>query len=477
MGLRFPSGILFLKATANINRATANLVRAEAPVSSGKRVTTLSDDPAASTRIISLSRELLESDQFIKTINQGKSILETGAGALQSISEVVTRAREIALQAGNPSLSQLDREALADEVDGLLSQSLGLANSKSGGRYVFGGSKTSTSPYSIETTAGQEYATYHGDNVSLNLLVSQETILNVTLPGPSVFQQSDPGDIVFTGNTGAAVGSNPSTGTGNDTLSVIHGATTYAGTTGIAAGTSSAAGDTIIGASGTHTIVVDHTAQTLSLDGGTAVSYAGTSTPTNFEVTNASGDKVYVNVSGITASATVNITSTGYLSTDGGTTQTLITYATNQKIVDSVTGELLNVNSTAIARAGDVYVTYQGTFDLFTALKNLRDDLQNDRGLSTGDQVQSIKDRIEQFQSLHDTVLSGLSILGERINQLSLTEEHNYETQADTKQLLSTIQDTDLAAAIAEFTKAQIALQYAQSVTAKLLQQNFADFL
>lgn len=475
MGLRFPNGILFLKASANINRATANLVKTESAVSSGKRVQTLSDDPSASTRIISLSRELLEGERYINTINQGKSILEAGTGALQSVSEIVARAREIALAAGNPSLSQLDRDALADEVGGMLDQAIGLANTKSGGRYVFGGSKTGSAPYSLDVISGQEYAIYNGDLEDLNLLVAAGIKVNVTLPGETIFKQADRGAVTFKGTTGAAAGTNPSTGNGNDTLEVTHNATTYAGTTGIAVGTSSAASDTIIGASGTHTMAIDHTAKTLSLDGGTAVTYVGTET--DLEVTNAAGDKVYVNVTGITASATVNITATGYLSTDDGATLTAITYGANQKIVDSVTGELLNVNSAAIVRTGDEYVTYEGTFDLFTALKNLRDDLRNTRNLSTGDQVQSLKDRIDQFVGVHETVLSGLSILGERINQLSLTENHNYETQTDVKQLLSLVQDTDLAQAISEFSKAQIALQYAQSVTAKLLNTNFLNFL
>lgn len=475
MGLRFPNGILFLKASANINRATANLVRTESSVSSGKRVLTLSDDPAASTRIISLSRELLESDRFLETIAQGKTILETGTGALQSVSEIVTRAREISLQAGNPSLSQLDRSALADEVDGLLTQAMGLANTKSGGRYLFAGSKTGSAPYSLDTISGQQYARYHGDSKDLNLLVSAGVQVNVTLPGEEIFKDNKGGAIVFKGTTGAAVGTNPSTGTGNDTLLVTHNTTSYAGTTGIAVGSSSASGDTIIGASGTHTMAINSVAKTLSLDGGTAVSYTGSET--DLQVTNAAGDKVYVNVSGITASGTVNITATGYLSTDDGASLTAINFGANQKIVDSVTGELLNVNSSGIVRTGSEYVTYKGTFDLFTALTKLRDDLRNTRGLSTADQVDSIKDRIDQFAGVHEAVLSGLSVLGERINQLSLTEDHIYETQNDVKQLLSITQDTDLAAAISEFQKAQIALQYAQSVTAKLLNTNFLNFL
>lgn len=478
MGLRFPSGILFLKSTSNINRATGQLVKTEKIVSSGKAVQTLSDDPAASTRIIAINREILDNDRFLSTISSGKALLDSAASALTSISDLVSRAKEIAIQGANQTLNQQDRDVLADEVDGLLNQALGIANQQVNGRYLFSGTKSDVTPYSIDTISGETYAKYHGNNGSLGLLINFGVSLGVTLPGPKVFQEPGYTGTTFKGSTGAAVGSGKDTGQGNDTLKITHGLTTYSGATGISAGNSSAASDTVIGLAGTHTMTIDNAAKTLSLDGGPTVSYAGGLSGPDVKVTNANGDFVFVNTTGISASGTVNITSTGYLSTDNGASPpVLINYSSNQKVVDSVTGALTNVNTTNIVRTGNEYITYKGTFDIFSEFKNLRDDLRNTRNLSSGDQLQSLQDRISQIDGVRGVVLTGISIFGERSNQLQGAEERIQTVQGDVKQLLSSVQDADLAQAITDFTRAQSSLEAAQAIASRVLSISLLNFL
>ncbi len=484
MTLRFPGSILFLKASSNINIANAQVVKSSGQVSSGKKIQTLSDDPALSSRLIKLNRENLSLDRYQETSSQAKIYVDNGASTLQNISDLIVRAKEIALSASNQTMAESDRSALADEVQGLLDQSLGLANFQVAGRYLFSGTRTSVQPYSVSSEDGQNLTSYHGNNGSLELLVQAGVFMGVTSAGPQAFQEQSRGTTEFSGSTGAEPGTGADTGTNNDRLIVSHGTTSFSGATGVAVGTSSAADDTIIGPSGAYQLEVDSAGSRVRLIdnnvspavSGSWVSYAGHATPTNVQVTGPNGELLHINTSSISASATVNITSTGTLSIDGGTTEFTISYA-NQKVVDSVTGEVLNVNSSAIRRTGEEYVTYNGTFDLFTLLANLRDDLRNERDLSAGEQIASLSKRADQLGSVQTQLLKTTAVLGGRSIRLEDGQFLLQDIQADLQVLISSIEDVDISKAITQLQQAENTLQYSLAVGSRVLQLSFLSFL
>lgn len=483
MTLRFPGSILFLKATSNINTANAQVVKSSGQVSSGKRIQTLSDDPALSSRLIKLNRENLSLDRYQETSSQAKIYVDNGASTLQNISDLIVRAKEIALSASNQTMADSDRAALADEAQGLLDQSLGLANFQVAGRYLFSGTRTSVQPYSVSSVDGQNLTAYHGNQGSLELLVQAGVFMGVTSSGPQAFQEQSRGATEFSGSTGAEPGTGADTGTNNDRLIVTHVATSFSGATGVAAGTSSAAEDTIIGPSGAYQLEVDSAGSRVRLidnsvspSEGNWVSYAGHATPADVQVTGPNGGLLHINTSGISGSGTVNITSTGRLSIDGGTTEVPISYG-NQKVVDSVTGEVLNVNSTAIRRTGEEYVTYNGTFDLFTLLANLRDDLRNERDISAGEQIASLAKRADQLGNVQTQLLKTTAVLGGRSIRLEDGQSLLQDIQGDLRVLISSIEDVDISKAITQLQQAENTLQYSMAVSSRVLQLSFLSFL
>jgi flagellar hook-associated protein 3 FlgL len=115
--------------------------------------------------------------------------------------------RVIAVNAGNPSLSDADRKTLASDLQGRYDQLLGLANSTDGeGQYLFSGFKSSTLPFT-ETSSGA--VAYNGDQGQRMMQISASRQVAVSSSGAEVFQLIKNGNGTFVSAAGAT-----NTGTG-----------------------------------------------------------------------------------------------------------------------------------------------------------------------------------------------------------------------------------------------------------------------
>jgi flagellin len=92
-------------------------------LSSGKRINSAMDDAAGLTIAHSLDAKVTSLNQAARNANDGVSLINLAEGALDQVSAMLTRMRELAVQAINGTYSQTDRSnmnsefgALSDEI-------------------------------------------------------------------------------------------------------------------------------------------------------------------------------------------------------------------------------------------------------------------------------------------------------------------------------------------------------------------------
>ncbi len=122
-------------------------------VSTGKRILTPSDDPVGIALALGLRRDQKAGEAWGRNIDDSLTWMNTTDRALDQALDVVQRARELAVQGGNGTLSAESRALIAAEVDSLKSQFVEIGNSSLGGRYIFGGTATDTPPFDPTTEA------------------------------------------------------------------------------------------------------------------------------------------------------------------------------------------------------------------------------------------------------------------------------------------------------------------------------------
>ena len=109
-------------------------LRAQAELSSGKRILRASDDPAGTARALALRRGLARSERLQEGVGAGRGQLDLATSTLQHASELMTRARELVVQSMNGTLNADDRETIASELVEIRKQLLDHANLERDGR-------------------------------------------------------------------------------------------------------------------------------------------------------------------------------------------------------------------------------------------------------------------------------------------------------------------------------------------------------
>jgi flagellar hook-associated protein 3 len=122
-------------------------------ISTGLRVNSPSDDPAAAASYTASLAASANVDQYTKNVTALSSQLQTADSALSSIVTSLTSAISLGTEGSTGTSSSSDRRAIATEVAGVLSNVVAQANTTYQGAYVFGGSETATAPVVQSATA------------------------------------------------------------------------------------------------------------------------------------------------------------------------------------------------------------------------------------------------------------------------------------------------------------------------------------
>jgi flagellin len=142
MGLRINSNISSINAQRNLSRSQLDLERSLDRLSSGLRITRAGDDAAGLAISESLRAQVRGLSQAQRNANDGISVIQTAEGALNEISNILIRLRELAVQsASTAGVSNSERSFLQNEFSSLQSEVTRIAQATQfGGRTLLDGS-------------------------------------------------------------------------------------------------------------------------------------------------------------------------------------------------------------------------------------------------------------------------------------------------------------------------------------------------
>lgn len=159
--MRISSAHMFRQGVDAMLQRQRDLAETELQVAEGKRILKPSDDPASAVRVLDLQEAQRRIDQYQRNADSADARLNLEETALDTIGNLMQRVRELAVRGNNGSLSNDDRQAIAEEVLQHLDSYMQLVNTKApNGEYIFSGFKTQTQPF---THDGAGTFTYHGD--------------------------------------------------------------------------------------------------------------------------------------------------------------------------------------------------------------------------------------------------------------------------------------------------------------------------
>lgn len=140
--MRTTLNTIFSQVQGNLNRVATDINKINSQISSGRQMSKLSDNPTSLVSALGMRSTVAEIGQYQENLDHGGAMITAAESALRQIKDQVMEAKTLAISAQTPVVEG-DRPLIAPQVANLLDQAVTLANTQIGGKYIFGGYRTS----------------------------------------------------------------------------------------------------------------------------------------------------------------------------------------------------------------------------------------------------------------------------------------------------------------------------------------------
>ena len=183
--MKISTTLFFSNATSQISNVQSELAKTQEQLSTGQQIVKPSDSPDKAALVTRLQSELARQASYQDTLKSVNTRLQSQETALKSTSDVLTRMKELAVQAANDTLSVADRDTISQELSSLRDQALSLANTQdANGNYLFSGSRVGQPAFSADATG---HIVYQGDQSRMKVAVGDSRRMNLNMPGTDAY--------------------------------------------------------------------------------------------------------------------------------------------------------------------------------------------------------------------------------------------------------------------------------------------------
>ncbi len=182
--MRITTKMIKMDSITSLQENMRRLSEIQEKLSAGKMIVRPSDDPVLTARSMDLTRSLNDIEQYQKNVEDNVSWLDYTDTALNNLTSVLQRARELAVKGANGTMPEDSLEAISAEVEQLMDHVVSIGNTTYGGRYIFAGFKT------IGDKPFEQGEAYRGDNGQMTREVSPGVNLAINVTGQEAFIDS-----------------------------------------------------------------------------------------------------------------------------------------------------------------------------------------------------------------------------------------------------------------------------------------------
>ena len=173
---------------ASIQQSQQNESVSTQQLASGRSVNQLSDNPAAAASLVQNHDQSAADGQYLQSLSSLQSRYQVADSALSNVVSALTRALSLGTEGANGTLNPADRQAIAGEVQGLLNQTVSLANTSYQGSFRFAGTKVTTQPFTLDSATNT--VTYDGNSATTSVALSNGDSITANVPGDQLFQNA-----------------------------------------------------------------------------------------------------------------------------------------------------------------------------------------------------------------------------------------------------------------------------------------------
>jgi flagellar hook-associated protein 3 FlgL len=422
--MRISSSQYFTMNVETMDNQQASLANMYAQISSGKALQTAADNPLGAAQAVALTAQAATLAQYSTNQSSALTSLQQEDSTLTSVTNVMQSIQALVVNAGNGTLNDTDRSALATQLQGYRSTLMTLANTTdANGNYIFAGFQGGSQPFT--DNASGIGATYAGGPGQRQVQISDTRTINVADPGSAIFQS-------VSSNESSPVSAGSAANTGSGTISAVS----------VSNSSDPANSSTYTITFGTTTTGTPPTTTTVSSYSVSALDPAtGTSTTVTPPTPYTAGDNITL------GSQTVAISGT------------------------PASGDTFTV---APANTGHTSDT-----DIFTSLDSLVSALKQPADSAAGQATlqNALTTAGTKIGNTYNNILTTQTAVGGREQEVTTTQTAMQTTSTQTANNLADLISVNLPSAISQYEMTQNSLQAAQQAFAQIQKMSLFNYL
>jgi flagellar hook-associated protein 3 FlgL len=187
--MRVTQGLMITRVLTNLSRQSRRVLDLQNQLATGQTVNSPSDDPIATRLAIDTRTALGQTEQYIANMQAATPLLAETESAISTSMENVERASTLAQQGASETYNQSQLDNIAVEVNQILESLVSSGNHQTNGRYIFGGTRTTSQPFVVTRNAAGEITgvSYAGNDQHTQVAISDGVQINTNETGKDVF--------------------------------------------------------------------------------------------------------------------------------------------------------------------------------------------------------------------------------------------------------------------------------------------------
>ncbi|MGA7570371.1 MAG: flagellar hook-associated protein FlgL [Candidatus Aquilonibacter sp.] len=436
--MRIATSTIYSNQTLAIENLESQYQQQGQELSTGIALNVPSDDPTIIGQDLSVRNDSAVTTQIGQNLTGLNNMLSTTDSTLSSLTSLLQSARNLAIEGASDTVTAAQRGSIGQQVNQLLQQAVGLANTQYDGKYIFSGTASASGsalvtavgnpPSAVTATSNivqQTEQLPNGQQVPTNVTLQQAFNLNAANGSPSVFDM-----LIRLRDT---LEQSQTTDESSTQVNLSY----HAVTTGTTIAQMEAATSPL-------SIPLASTG-----GGNVAFSIASSLSPTGTTILLTTGESMQNVVAAINAASVA----TGVVAS--------FNYQTQRLSLNDVTNANFLVTNVVAGPPATTPSNFTNAFLLG----------------STGDVVNNLSTQLGDIDNTLTVALTAAGLVGATVQTVASLSSVESERGTSDTQVQSNLEDTDIAKVTSEFSLSQTALQAAYQTTTRLEQEDLFTYL
>lgn len=181
----------------NLNRVIDRMNADQLDISSGVRMRQLSDQPDQVSALLQARAALATSQQISSNLGNIKTEVDTAEQAMQTAVQLFDQVQTLGAQGATGTQTAEMRATLANQLQSIEQQFVGIANTNIQGRYVFSGDSDQIPAYNFDASQANPVSVFQGSASTRVAIHPNGTTFPIALTAQQIFDSSDASTSVF----------------------------------------------------------------------------------------------------------------------------------------------------------------------------------------------------------------------------------------------------------------------------------------